>query len=179
MVTSQEVELLRVLDFKRQQKHNDLDRLLTSVNVVADEQVVFGLWRVLSIIEDTKEIGVLTVNVTHDVQRLSKVDLQFDHHCLFFEYFLGLLNKPFNSFFWKFYELTQILWLNLNKLSDDRINCKVFLHFSGRLQPIPHAHLHSRPVVLSTVAVFTIMVGASHLRSKLPILSSRILIFLA
>lgn len=146
MITSQEVELVWVLYLKRQQKYNHFNRLLASVNVITNEEVVFGFWWVTSIIKNTKKIGILTMNITHNIKSLSKINLQINHHCLFFEYFLGLLNKPLNSSFRKFDELTQILRLNLNKLSNDCINCKVFFNLSARLQPISHADLHSRPI---------------------------------
>lgn len=63
MVSAQNEEVLRVLDLVRQEQTNRFQGLLATINVVAEEEVV-GLRRESAVLEETKEIVVLAVDVT-------------------------------------------------------------------------------------------------------------------
>jgi hypothetical protein len=66
VVATQNEEVLGVLDLVREEQADGLERLLTTVDVIAEEKVV-GLWRETAIFKQTKEIVVLTVNITADL----------------------------------------------------------------------------------------------------------------
>lgn len=63
MIASQEKEVLRVLNLVCQQKAYGFQRLLASVHVVAQEQVV-AFWRKAAVFEQTQQIVVLAMDVT-------------------------------------------------------------------------------------------------------------------
>jgi len=66
MVSTEDEEVFRVFDLVRQQQADGLERLLASVDVISKEQVVrFG--RETTVLEETEEVVVLTVNVTADL----------------------------------------------------------------------------------------------------------------
>ena len=74
VVATQKVEGIRVFYFEGEEKGDYLYGLLASVDVVADEKVIFfGGW-VLAVLENTKEVVVLAVDVSHDVERLAGFD---------------------------------------------------------------------------------------------------------
>ena len=62
VVSSQEEEVLRVLDLVGEQEADGLQTLLASVHVVTEEEVV-GLGREAAVFEQTKQVVVLTVDV--------------------------------------------------------------------------------------------------------------------
>ena len=68
MISSQEKEVFWVLDLVREQEADRLEALLAAVDVVAQKKVV-GLGRKSSIFEQPQEIGVLTMNVSANLQR--------------------------------------------------------------------------------------------------------------
>ena len=51
MITSEQEEVLRVLDFVAQEKANCFDRLLATIDIVTKEQIV-GLGRESAVLED-------------------------------------------------------------------------------------------------------------------------------
>ena len=73
MVTTEQEKVLRVLDLVSQQKADDFEVLLPSVNVVAQEQVV-RLRREIADFKDPQQIDVLSV----DVSRNDKRHVQFE-----------------------------------------------------------------------------------------------------
>ena len=65
MVSPQQKEVLRVFDLVCQEQADGLQRLLPSVHVVSQEQVV-GLWRKTTILKEPQEVCVLSMNITCD-----------------------------------------------------------------------------------------------------------------
>lgn len=66
VVTTQNKEVLGVLDLVREEQADSLERLLTTVDVVTEEKVV-GLWGKTAVFKQTEEIVVLTVDITADL----------------------------------------------------------------------------------------------------------------
>jgi hypothetical protein len=64
VVTAQDEKVLWVLDLVSEQQADRLQRLLATVHIVSQEQVV-GLWWESSILEQTEQIVVLTVDITY------------------------------------------------------------------------------------------------------------------
>lgn len=67
VVSSQDEEVLGVLNLVCQQQADGLKRLLTSVDVVTEKEVV-GLRREATVLEKTQQVIVLTVDITADLQ---------------------------------------------------------------------------------------------------------------
>ena len=63
VVTSQQEEVFRVLDLITEKQCDSLDRLLATVDVVTEEQVVC-LWWEASVFEETQQIVILAMHVT-------------------------------------------------------------------------------------------------------------------
>lgn len=63
MVASQQEEVLWIFDLVRQQQADSLQRLLATVDVVAQEQVV-GLRRKATVLEQSQQVVILSVDVT-------------------------------------------------------------------------------------------------------------------
>ena len=63
MVSAQDEEVLRVLDLVCQQQTDRLQRLLSSINVVTEEEVV-GFGREPAVFEKSQKIVILPMNVT-------------------------------------------------------------------------------------------------------------------
>jgi hypothetical protein len=66
VVAAQDEEVLGVLDLVSKQEADHLERLFASVNVVTQEQVV-GLGREPTVLEQTQQIVVLSVDVSTDL----------------------------------------------------------------------------------------------------------------
>lgn len=66
VVTSEDEEIFGVLDLVGKEQANSLKRLLTSVDVVTEEEVV-GLGREATVLEESEEIVVLSVDITADL----------------------------------------------------------------------------------------------------------------
>lgn len=64
VIASQQEEVLLKLDFVGQQENDRLERLLASVNVVAEEEVV-GLRWVATVLKQPQEVSELSVHVTY------------------------------------------------------------------------------------------------------------------
>ena len=65
MVSSQQEEVFRILDFVAEKQADGLDGLLFSVDIVSQEEIVsFG--REDSILEDSQQIVVLSVYITYN-----------------------------------------------------------------------------------------------------------------
>ena len=63
VVTTEDEEVLGVLDLIREEETDGLERLLSTVDVVTKEEVV-GFWGEASVLEQTEEVVVLAVDVT-------------------------------------------------------------------------------------------------------------------
>ena len=70
VVTAENEEVLRVLDLVCQQKADGLERLLATVDVVTEEEVV-GLGREAAVFEETEKVVVLAVDITADLKKWS------------------------------------------------------------------------------------------------------------
>lgn len=68
VVASQQEEVLGVFDLVGQQQADSLQRLLPSVHIVTQEQVV-GLWGKSSVLKQAEEVVVLAVDVTANLER--------------------------------------------------------------------------------------------------------------
>lgn len=63
MVSSEDEEILWVLDLVCEEKADRLERLFAAIDIVAQEQIVGLRWE-SSILKETKKIVVLSVNIT-------------------------------------------------------------------------------------------------------------------
>jgi hypothetical protein len=68
VVTSEDEEVFGVLDLVGEEQADGLKRLLTSVDVITEEEVI-GLRREATILEESEKIVVLSVNITTDLKR--------------------------------------------------------------------------------------------------------------
>lgn len=91
VISTQHEEVLGVFDFVRQQEANGLKAVGSSINIVAKEEVI-SLWREATILKEAKEVVILAVNVTHDLQWRLKVE----QDGLANEKLARLLDKPFD-----------------------------------------------------------------------------------
>lgn len=66
VITSEDEEVFGVLDLVGKEQANSLKRLLTSVDVVTEEEVV-GLGREATVLEESEEIVILSVDITADL----------------------------------------------------------------------------------------------------------------
>ena len=67
MVTAEDEEVLRVLDLVREKQADGLERLLSTVDIVTEEQVVGLRWET-AVLEQAQQIIVLAVDVTADLR---------------------------------------------------------------------------------------------------------------
>jgi len=65
VVSSEEEEVLGVLDLVGEEEADGLERLLSSVNVISEEEVV-GLRRETSILEESEELIILAMHISAD-----------------------------------------------------------------------------------------------------------------
>lgn len=68
MVTPEDEEVLGILDLVGEKEADGFERLLASVDVIAEEEIVcFG--REATVLEQTEQVVVLTVDVAADLDR--------------------------------------------------------------------------------------------------------------
>jgi hypothetical protein len=67
VVTSEDEEVFGVLDLVGEEQADGLKRLLASIDVVTEEEVV-GLRREATVLEESEEIVVLSVDITADLE---------------------------------------------------------------------------------------------------------------
>lgn len=67
VVTAEDEEVLRVLDLVREKQADGLERLLSTVDIVTEEQVVGLRWET-AVLEQAQQIIVLAVDVTADLR---------------------------------------------------------------------------------------------------------------
>ena len=70
VVTTENEEVLRVLDLVCEEQADCLQRLLATIDVVAEEEVV-GLWGEAAIFEEPQQVVVLAVDISADLKGLS------------------------------------------------------------------------------------------------------------
>lgn len=68
MVTTENEEVLWVLDLVCEQQANGFQRLFSSIYIVAEEEVV-RLWREATVFKKSEKIVVLTVDITTNLFR--------------------------------------------------------------------------------------------------------------
>lgn len=68
VVTTENEEVFGVLDLVGKQKADGLERLLATVDVIPEEEVV-GFWRETAVFEEAQEVVVLSMDVTADLIR--------------------------------------------------------------------------------------------------------------
>jgi hypothetical protein len=73
VVTSEDEEVFGVLDLVGEEQADGLKRLLTSVDVITEEEVV-GLRREATVLEESEKIVVLSVDITTDLDRSLKLE---------------------------------------------------------------------------------------------------------
>lgn len=88
MVSSQEEEVFRIEDFVNKQQGQGFQRLLSSVDVVPEEELV-GLGGKLPEVEKTEQVVVLPVNVAQNFDRRSELQ----EHRLTLNDFEGVLDE--------------------------------------------------------------------------------------
>lgn len=76
MVAAQDEEVFRILDLVCQQQADGLQRLLASIDVVSEEEVV-RFWREAAVLEQAEEVIVLPVYVAADLCIKISVDIQY------------------------------------------------------------------------------------------------------
>lgn len=69
VVAAQDEEVFGILDLVCEQEANGLERLLTTVDIVAEEEVV-SLGREAAILEETEEIIVLAVDIAANLRAM-------------------------------------------------------------------------------------------------------------
>lgn len=67
VVAAQDEEVFRVLDLVREEQANGLERLLATVHVVAEEEIV-SLGREAAILEKAEQVVILSMDVTTDLR---------------------------------------------------------------------------------------------------------------
>jgi len=67
VIAAEDEEVLGILDLVRQEKADGLQRLLSSVDVVSQEEVV-GFRRESTIFEQTQEIVILAMNIATNLE---------------------------------------------------------------------------------------------------------------
>jgi len=72
MISSQQKEVLRVLNLKRQKQTNRRNAKVSSVYVITQEQII-GLWRKAATIEMVKKVFKLAMNVAQNIDRRHKL----------------------------------------------------------------------------------------------------------
>ena len=73
MISSQQKEVLRVLDLVAEQQADRFDGLFSTVDVIAKEKVV-GLWWEPTVLKDSQQVVVLTVHITCKRTKILKSD---------------------------------------------------------------------------------------------------------
>jgi hypothetical protein len=75
MVAPQDEEILRILDLVGKQQTYSLERLLSPIDVIAEEQIV-GLWGEATVFKQSEQVIILAVNITTDLNKRQAVQRQ-------------------------------------------------------------------------------------------------------
>ena len=70
MITAKNEEILRIFDLIRKKEANGFERLFTTINVIAKEEIV-RFWRKSSILKQAEKIVVLPMYVATNLSRTS------------------------------------------------------------------------------------------------------------
>ena len=81
MVSSEDIDLFRVFDFKGKEETDGLYSLSSAIDIVSEEEIV-GLWWEPSVFEQSEHVVVLSMDVSADLDGGG----DFDEHGLFHEY---------------------------------------------------------------------------------------------
>lgn len=73
VIATQQEKILRIFDLVGKKQANCLQRLFASVNIIAKEQVVGFGWK-STILEQTKQVGILTVYVSCKAKNIIIMD---------------------------------------------------------------------------------------------------------
>lgn len=99
VVTTQQEEVLGILNLVGQQQANGLQRLLATIYVISKKQVV-GFWGESSIFKQPQQVIVLAVNVTCKIEFVSIKYVTFIPDCIRnvkkLVFFISNQTKPFN-----------------------------------------------------------------------------------
>lgn len=68
MIATENEEVLRIFDFVCKKQANRLQRLFATVNVIAEKEVI-GFWRKAAVFEQTKEVVILSMDITADLMQ--------------------------------------------------------------------------------------------------------------
>ena len=68
VVTAQDEEVFRILDLVCEQEANGLERLLATVDIIAEEEVV-SLGRETAVLEEAEKIIILTVDIAANLKK--------------------------------------------------------------------------------------------------------------
>ena len=120
VVSAQQEKVLRVLDLVREQEADGFQTLLATVDIVTEEEVV-GIGRESSVLEQTKEVIVLPMNITHDFD--GSFELQKDR--LRDEHLSRLEAKLSDLRFGEVHELSRALAAHVEESRDDVVNVKL------------------------------------------------------
>lgn len=79
VVSSEQEKVLRVFDLVGKQQADGLQRLLSSVDVIAQKEVV-RLWGKAAVLEQTQQIIILSVDVTCEREKRKENDYSACNH---------------------------------------------------------------------------------------------------
>jgi hypothetical protein len=68
MIAPEHEKVLRVFDFVGEQKHYSFKRHLSTVNIIAEKQVIGRRWE-STVLEEPHQVKKLTMNVANNVNR--------------------------------------------------------------------------------------------------------------
>jgi len=127
VVASQEEEILWVLRLVCKQQDDGLQALLATIDVVTKEEVI-TLRRTPTILEKTKKVVVLAMNITADLQRC----LQFQQRILIKKDATNCCAECFHLRLWNLDQLPRLATLGFEALIDDLVHLEPFslLHAS-------------------------------------------------
>jgi len=127
VVASQEEEILWVLCLVCKQQDDGLQALLATIDVVTKEEVI-ALRRKPTILEKTKEVVVLAMDITADLQRC----LQFQQRILIKKDATNCCAECFHLRLWNLDQLPRLATLGFEALIDDLVHLEPFslLHAS-------------------------------------------------
>lgn len=72
MVSSEEEEVLWESEFVTEEQHDALDRVLTSVNVISNKEVVAVPW-ISTVLENLQQVAVLAVDVAYVMEQVPQI----------------------------------------------------------------------------------------------------------
>ena len=123
MVSAQQVKILWEFNLIRQKKCYRLNTLLTSVNVVADEQELLVILRVSRNIKKPEKIEILSMNITKHFNRCFEIK----QHLFLLENFGTFIDQEFKCFLVQLHRFAPLATFNFDELLDDAIGDELSL----------------------------------------------------